>query len=84
MLAGIEDPEAKAVSTAERALAERARWLLPHADRRLCAVAGGWQLHLTGLVARADGSFLLKRTATGAVADAEAHGAGAGALAEGG
>jgi hydroxymethylbilane synthase len=70
MLAAIEDPEAKAVSTAERAmLAEldgscrtpiggHAR-LLPNGD-----------LHLTGLVARADGSFLLKRAVHGAAADA--------------
>ena len=29
------------------------------------------RLHLTGLVARADGSFLLKRRLEGAVADAE-------------
>ena len=28
------------------------------------------QLHLTGLVARPDGSFLLKRAVTGAAADA--------------
>ena len=74
MLAGIEDPEAKAVSTAERAL-------LSALDGSCRTPIGGYarmladgSLHLTGLVARADGSFLLKRTATGAVADAEMMG----------
>ena len=74
MLAGIEDPEAKAVSTAERAL-------LSALDGSCRTPIGGYaqlladgSLHLTGLVARADGSFLLKRTATGAVADAEQMG----------
>jgi hydroxymethylbilane synthase len=32
---------------------------------------GQWPLRLTGLVARADGSFLLRRRVSGAVADAE-------------
>ena len=70
LLAAIEDPEAKAVATAERALLMRldgscrtpigghAR-LLPHGE-----------LHLSGLVARADGSFLLKRSLHGAASDA--------------
>jgi hydroxymethylbilane synthase len=70
MLSGIEDPEAKAVATAERAL-------LAALDGSCRTPIGGHarlledgSLHLTGLVARADGSFLLKRTATGAKADA--------------
>jgi len=74
MLAGIEDPEAKAVATAERAL-------LGALDGSCRTPIGGYarlledgSLYLTGLVARADGSFLLKRTSTGAVADAEALG----------
>jgi hydroxymethylbilane synthase len=70
LLAGIEDPEARSVSTAERAmLAELdgscrtpiggyARFVSPHA------------LTLTGLIARADGSFLLRRTVTGSPTDA--------------
>jgi hydroxymethylbilane synthase len=71
MLAGIEDPDAKAVATAERAL-------LGALDGSCRTPIGGYarlledgSLHLTGLVARADGSFLLKRTATGSRADAE-------------
>ncbi|MDR3506001.1 MAG: hydroxymethylbilane synthase [Acidocella sp.] len=74
LLSGIEDPEAKAVSTAERAL-------LNALDGSCRTPIGGYarlledgSLHLTGLVARVDGSFLLKRTAIGAAKDAEALG----------
>lgn len=71
LLAGIEDAEARAVSRAERALLAaldgscrtpiggHAR-LLPNGD-----------LHLTGLVARTNGSFPLKRALHGPAADAE-------------
>ena len=79
MLAGIEDPEAKAVSTAERAM-------LAQLDGSCRTPIGGYarllptgELHLTGLVARADGSFLLKRAAHGSVADAARMGADLGA-----
>jgi len=75
LLAAIEDPEAKAVATAERAL-------LVALDGSCRTPIGGYArlmedgtLHLTGLVARADGSFLLKRSSNGAVRDAEALGA---------
>jgi hydroxymethylbilane synthase len=71
LLSGIEDPEAKAVATAERAL-------LAALDGSCRTPIGGYArlladgtLHLTGLVARADGSFLLKRTATAPRAEAE-------------
>jgi hydroxymethylbilane synthase len=70
LLAAIEDPEAKAVATAERALLERL-------DGSCRTPIGGYarllpngELHLTGLVARADGSFLLKRSLHGGVRDA--------------
>jgi hydroxymethylbilane synthase len=70
MLSGIEDSEAKAVAAAERAL-------LAALDGSCRTPIGGYarlletgDLHLTGLVARADGSFLLKRTVTGPKADA--------------
>jgi hydroxymethylbilane synthase len=70
LLAGIEDPEAKAVATAERAL-------LACLDGSCRTPIGGYarvlpdeRLHLTGLVARADGSFLLKREIVGAVGEA--------------
>ena len=79
LLAGIEDPEAKAVATAERAL-------LACLDGSCRTPIGGYarvlpdeRLHLTGLVARADGSFLLKREIVGAVAEAEGLGTALGA-----
>ena len=75
LLAGIEDPEARAVSTAERAL-------LARLDGSCRTPIGGYArlspamgsraavLHLTGLVARPDGTFLLKRSLQGAAEDA--------------
>ncbi|MGG5821949.1 hydroxymethylbilane synthase [Falsiroseomonas sp. HW251] len=75
LLSGIEDAEARAVSTAERALLAaldgscrtpiggHAR-LLP-APPASAGDRGERRLHLTGLVARADGSFLLKRSVHG-------------------
>lgn len=75
LLAGIEDPQARAVSTAERSL-------LALLDGSCRTPIGGYarflpdgRLHLTGLVARADGSFLLKRSLHGDAADAERLGA---------
>jgi hydroxymethylbilane synthase len=71
MLAGIEDPEAAAVATAERAL-------LAALDGSCRTPIGGHarlladgNLHITGLVARADGSFLLKRSLIGPRLEAE-------------
>lgn len=70
MLSGIEDPDAHDVATAERAL-------LAELDGSCKTPIGGYarlipngELHLTGLVARVDGSFLLRRALTGARADA--------------
>lgn len=75
LLSAIEDREAAAVSRAERAF-------LGALDGSCRTPIGGHarllpdgQLHLTGLVARPDGSFLLKRAATGAAADAVRLGA---------
>ncbi len=69
MLAAIEDPAARAVATAERAL-------LAALDGSCRTPIGGYArlladgtLHLTGLVARADGSFLLVRTRHGTAAE---------------
>jgi len=79
LLAMIEDKEAKAVATAERAL-------LAALDGSCRTPIGGYarllpdgMLHLTGLTARADGSFLLKRSEVADVADAERLGAELGA-----
>jgi hydroxymethylbilane synthase len=75
LLSGIEDAEARAVSTAERAL-------LAALDGSCRTPIGGHarllpdgRLHLTGLVARADGSFLLKRSLHGDAKDAARIGA---------
>ncbi len=75
LLAAIEDPDARAVATAERAL-------LAALDGSCRTPIGGHArlqadgaLHLTGLVARADGSFLLKRAIAGPPADAARLGA---------
>ena len=71
LLAGIEDPEARAVSMAERSL-------LAALDGSCRTPIGGHarllpdgRLHLTGLVARPDGSFLLKRSIHGPAAESE-------------
>jgi hydroxymethylbilane synthase len=69
LLSGIEDREAAAVSQAERAM-------LAALDGSCRTPIGGHaqlegdRLRLTGLVARPDGSFLLRREIEGAAADA--------------
>lgn len=75
LLSGIEDPEARAVSTAERALLARldgnCRTPIGGYARLLPAPDGTAPvLHLTGLVARPDGTFLLKRSLHGPAEDA--------------
>ncbi len=70
LLSGIEDPEAKAVATAERALLGALDGSCRTPIGGYARLLGGGALHLTGLVARPDGSFLLKRSLTGAAGDA--------------
>jgi hydroxymethylbilane synthase len=79
LLAAIEDREALYVSTAERALLASldgsCRTPIGGHARLLPPPAGAGKhelgdLHLTGLVARADGSFLLKRTVVGPAKEA--------------
>ncbi|CAG4904646.1 unnamed protein product [Acidocella sp. C78] len=79
LLAAIENHEAKAVSKAERAL-------LAALDGSCRTPIGGYarllpdgNLHLTGLTARPDGSFLLKRSEVANAADAVRLGAELGA-----
>ena len=73
LLLAIEDPEARAVSLAERGL-------LATLDGSCRTPIGGYarlvdgELHLTGLVAREDGSFLIRAEASGDPAEAEAIG----------
>ena len=75
LLAAIEDREAAAVSAAERALlgALDGSCRTPIGGHARLTPSGG--LHLTGLVARADGSFLLKRSVVGPVGEAARLGA---------
>ena len=70
MLAGIEDPEAKAVATAERALLDALDGSCRTPIGGHARLLGNGQLHLTGLVAREDGSFLLRESIGGAATDA--------------
>jgi hydroxymethylbilane synthase len=79
LLAAVDDPEARPAATAERAL-------LAALDGSCRTPIGGYarllprgELHLTGLVARPDGSFLLKRSLHGPAADAARIGAELGA-----
>jgi hydroxymethylbilane synthase len=79
LLAGIEDAESRAVATAERTM-------LALLDGSCNTPIGGYarllpdgRLQMTGLVARADGSFLLKQTLAGDIAEAERLGAALGA-----
>jgi hydroxymethylbilane synthase len=73
LLAAIEDPEARAVSMAERGL-------LAALDGSCRTPIGGYarlvegELRLTGLVAREDGSFLIRSEIQGSPRDAEALG----------
>lgn len=70
LLAGIEDPDAKAVATAERALLARLDGSCRTPIGGYARLLPGGRLQLTGLVARADGSFLLKRSLQGEAGDA--------------
>ena len=79
LLAAVEDPEAKAVSTAERAMLMRLDGSCRTPIGGHARLLPNGELHLTGLVARADGSFLLKRSLHGAVGDADRIGSELGA-----
>jgi hydroxymethylbilane synthase len=71
LLLGIEDPLSRAVATAERALLGELDGSCRTPIGGHARVAGPGMIQLTGLVARADGSFLLKRAWQGSIADAE-------------
>jgi hydroxymethylbilane synthase len=74
LLAGLEDKAARAVATAERAMLAYLDGSCRTPIGGHARILGDGQLELTGLVAREDGSFLLKRGVTGAVEDAAAMG----------
>ncbi len=79
LLALIEDPAARAVSTAERAILAALDGSCRTPIGGHARLLGDGRLHLTGLVARPDGSFLLKRSVHGAREDAARLGAELGA-----
>ena len=70
MLSAIEDPEANSVSTAERAMLAVLDGSCRTPIGGHALLLPGGELRLTGLVARTDGSFLLKRAIAGPAADA--------------
>ena len=79
LLAAIEDPEAATAATAERAMLAELDGSCRTPIAAHARLLPGGELHLTGLVARADGSFLLKRSLRGAATDAKRLGAELGA-----
>ena len=74
LLAAIEDPEALAVATAERALLAALDGSCRTPVGGHARLLPGGRLRLAGLVARPDGSFLQRRMAEGPAADAAAIG----------
>lgn len=74
LLGAIEDREARAVASAERAFLASLDGSCRTPIGGHARLLPGGRLHLTGLIARADGSFLLRREAEGDAADAAALG----------
>jgi hydroxymethylbilane synthase len=80
LLAAIEDPEARAVSLSERTMLAVLDGSCNTPIGAYARVTSDRTLHLTGLVASTDGTFLLKRRLAGGIEDAEAIGATLGAM----
>jgi hydroxymethylbilane synthase len=76
LLATIEDPETTAIAAAERAMLVQLDGSCRTPIAGHARLLPNGELHLTGLVARSDGSFLLKRSLHGAVSDAVRIGSG--------
>ncbi len=70
LLGGIEDPVAHDIATAERALLAELDGSCRTPIGGHAVLLPGGELRLTGLVASVDGTFLLRRSETGARADA--------------
>ncbi len=70
LLAAIADPGAIVASTAERATLARLDGSCRTPIGAYASLQPDGMIHLTGMVARPDGSFLLKRSIAGAAADA--------------
>ena len=79
LLSIIEDPASRAVATAERAMLAALDGSCRTPIGAYACLQPEGTLTLTGLVARADGSFLVKHILSGAVADAGRIGAELGA-----
>jgi len=79
LLGGIEDKPARVAATAERALLAALDGSCRTPIGAYARLLADGDLHLTGLVARPDGSFLLRRALTGRAADAARIGAELGA-----
>jgi hydroxymethylbilane synthase len=71
LLAAIDDASARVVATAERAMLLQLDGSCRTPIGAYAQILPTGVLHLIGLVARADGSFVLKRSVQGAVADAD-------------
>jgi hydroxymethylbilane synthase len=79
LLAAIEDPEAAACATAERAMLAVLDGSCNTPIGAYARVTADGTLYLTGLVASADGTFMSKRRLAGGIADAARIGAALGA-----
>ena len=71
LLAAITDPDAQVTGTAERALLGMLDGSCRTPIGAYACVSAAGRVHLTGLVARPDGSFLLRRELEGMAADAQ-------------
>jgi hydroxymethylbilane synthase len=80
LLAAIEDPEARAVSLAERSMLAVLDGSCNTPIGAYARVTADLTLHLTGLLASTDGTFLLKRRLTGGIGQAAALGRELGAM----
>jgi hydroxymethylbilane synthase len=80
LLAAIEDPEARVVSTAERAMLAALDGSCNTPIGAYARVTPDGMLHLTGMLASVDGDFMLKRRLNGAISDAAQIGAALGVI----
>jgi hydroxymethylbilane synthase len=80
LLAAIEDPASRTAATAERAMLATLDGSCRTPIGAYARLGPDGSLTLTGLVARADGSFLLRRTHTGPASDARRIGEELGAI----
>lgn len=79
LLGAIEDPESRCVATAERSFQATLDGSCRTPIGGYARVLEDGSLHLTGVVARGDGSFVLRREITGAARDADRIGRALGA-----